>query len=67
MGRSLISYCILLAFLLAAPLTNASALDQAALLRQFIRSRSRGQSADGPAETGPWADPASSFGHLPTG
>jgi serine carboxypeptidase-like clade 2 len=66
MGRNLISYCILLAFLLAAPLTNASALDQAALLRQFIRSRSRGQSADGPAETGPWADPESSFGHLPT-
>ena len=68
MGRNQISYCILLAILLLAvpPLTNAT-LDQATLLRQFIASRSLAQSADGPAETDdPWADPATSFGHLPT-
>ncbi|KAF8781132.1 hypothetical protein HU200_001109 [Digitaria exilis] len=69
MGRSQILYCILLASLLAVPppLTNAGELDQAALLRQFIvKSRARAQSADGPAETDPWVDPVSSFGHLPT-
>ncbi|XP_039834584.1 serine carboxypeptidase 1-like [Panicum virgatum] len=69
MGRNRqIPYCNLLAILLlAVPLANAT-LDQAALLRQFIASRSRAQSLDleGPAETDPWADPASSFGHLPT-
>jgi len=67
MGRNQISYCILLAILLLAvpPLTNAT-LDQATLLRQFIASRSLAQSADGPAETDPWADPVSTFGHLPT-
>ncbi|KAG2643905.1 hypothetical protein PVAP13_2KG355200 [Panicum virgatum] len=64
--RIQIRFCILLAILLAVPLPNAAALDQAALLRQFIASR-RAQRADGPAETtDPWADPASSFGHLPT-
>ena len=67
--RIQIRFCILLAILLAVPLPNAAALDQAALLRQFNASRSRAQSLDleGPAETtDPWADPASSFGHLPT-
>ncbi|CAN6196227.1 unnamed protein product [Urochloa humidicola] len=69
MGRKCISPCILLAILLAVPLTtNAAGLDQAAMLRQFIRSQSRAQTTeeDGPAETDPWADPVSSFGHLPT-
>ncbi|CAL5063991.1 unnamed protein product [Urochloa decumbens] len=72
MGRKHISCCILLAILLAVPLTNAAALDdQASLLRQFIRSQqsSRVQTSDdddGPAETDLWADPVRSFGHLPT-
>nr|CAB3453628.1 unnamed protein product [Digitaria exilis] len=68
MGKNHILYCILLASLLAVPpLTNAGELDQAALLRQFIvKSRARAQSADGPAETDPWVDPVSTFGHLPT-
>ena len=40
--RNQISYCILLAaILLALPFTNA-ALDQAALLRQLIKSRAQG-------------------------
>nr|TKW33547.1 hypothetical protein SEVIR_2G244200v2 [Setaria viridis] len=67
MGRKYNSYCVLLTFLLlAVPITSAAALDQAALLRQFVKSRSRVQSSDGSAETDPWADPVSSFGHLPT-
>lgn len=68
MGMKYISSCILLAFLLAVPSTNAAALDQATLLREFVKSRTRTrtQSADGPAETDPWAHPVSSFGHLPT-
>jgi len=63
--------CILLAaILLALPPANA-ALDQAALLRQFIESRqaqAKSATAAGSAETDDdtWADPVGSFGHLPT-
>jgi serine carboxypeptidase-like clade II len=64
MTRNQISYCILLAILHAIPLANA-ALDQAALLRQFMESQAA-QSVPLPSETDPWADPVSSFGHLPT-
>ena len=68
--RNQISCCILLAaILLALPLTNAAALDQAALLRQLIESRqahAKSATAAGPAETDPWADRVRSFGHLPT-
>ncbi|KAL6655427.1 hypothetical protein ACP70R_006253 [Stipagrostis hirtigluma subsp. patula] len=55
---------IILVVLLAAPLTDA-ALDRAALMRQFFQSR-QARSVDGHAKPDPWADPASSFGHLPT-
>jgi serine carboxypeptidase-like clade 2 len=66
MARNQISCCILLAaILLALPLTNA-ALDQAALLRQLMEShRAQGVAlSDETDDT--WADPVSSFGHLPT-
>jgi len=66
MTRSQISSCTVLAILLLAVRLPNAAQDQAALLRQFVESR-RAQRADGgPAETDPWADPVSTFGHLPT-
>ena len=65
-----ISYCILLAILLAVPLTNAAMDYQAALLTQFIEYQqaqaAKSATAAGPAETDPWADPVRSFGDLPT-
>jgi hypothetical protein len=60
-----ISYCIVLMVLMSAQLSNA-ALDQAASLREFLDSSLARQSAGTSAEADPWADPASSFGHLPT-
>ncbi|KAL6592677.1 hypothetical protein ACP70R_049352 [Stipagrostis hirtigluma subsp. patula] len=64
MTRHPILYVIVLLVLLDAPLTNASR-SQAALLRKFIRSQARSVDRR-PAENHPWADPVSSFGHLPT-
>ncbi|KAL6604827.1 hypothetical protein ACP70R_042771 [Stipagrostis hirtigluma subsp. patula] len=64
MMRHPILYLIVFTVLLGAPLTNASR-SKAALLRKFIMSRAR-STDDRPAENDPWADPVSSFGHLPT-
>ncbi|KAL6655425.1 hypothetical protein ACP70R_006251 [Stipagrostis hirtigluma subsp. patula] len=66
MMRNQVWYFVVLVILLAAPLANA-ALDQAALLRKFIRSSGAQKRVSGAADgTNPWADPAGSFGHLPT-
>ena len=64
MTRNQISCCILLAILHAVPLATA-ALDQGALLRQFMESQ-QAQSVPLPGETDPWVDPVGSFSHLPT-
>ncbi|KAJ1289997.1 hypothetical protein BS78_02G208200 [Paspalum vaginatum] len=65
MARSL--RCIFLAILVAiVPLTNAALLNQAALLSQFLERQANANPAASADETDPWADPASSFAHLPT-
>ncbi|CAN6210961.1 unnamed protein product [Urochloa humidicola] len=69
MAKNQIASCIFLAILLAAPAPLPSAaLDQAAMLRQFMESQARSvpSSPGDNGETDPWADPVSSFGHLPT-
>ncbi|KAL6592676.1 hypothetical protein ACP70R_049351 [Stipagrostis hirtigluma subsp. patula] len=64
MMRHPVLYLIVFTVLLGAPLTNASR-SQAALLRKPIMFRAP-STDDRPAENDPWADPVSSFGHLPT-
>ncbi|KAL6655428.1 hypothetical protein ACP70R_006254 [Stipagrostis hirtigluma subsp. patula] len=56
---------IVVVILLAPPLTVAAMDRSAAWRRRFMESR-QARSLDGHAEPDPWADPASSFGHLPT-
>jgi serine carboxypeptidase-like clade 2 len=57
---------VVLVILLGASLTSASTLRQRDVLRTFIKSRAHTLTGGPPYEPDTWADPETSFKHLPT-
>ncbi|KAM3275854.1 hypothetical protein ACQJBY_044311 [Aegilops geniculata] len=65
MRNNTMFYAVVVLVILVGGGSLANAANQKDVLRAFIKSRAQTR-ADGPAEPDAWADPISSFRHLPT-